>query len=45
MNRDLPRLYQEAKSFLKLRSQRNKIVKQKKEQKASDAAKPVSAEV
>jgi len=45
VNRDLPRLYTEAKSFLKLRSERNKIVKQKKQQKASDAAKPVSAEV
>jgi hypothetical protein len=45
VNRDLPRLYTEAKSFLKLRSERNKIVKQKKQQKASDGAKPVSAEV
>src|ERR1700757_3075128 len=45
VNRDLPRLYQEAKSFLKLRSQRNKIVKQKKEEKANDTAKPVGAEV
>jgi hypothetical protein len=41
----VPRLYQEAKSFLKLRSQRNKIVKQKKQQKANDAANPISAEV
>jgi hypothetical protein len=27
LNRDLPRLYVEAKAFLKLRSQRNKMVK------------------
>jgi len=27
VNRDVPRLYVEAKSFLKLRSQRNKMVK------------------
>jgi hypothetical protein len=27
VNRDLPRLYVEAKAFLKLRSQRNKMVK------------------
>jgi len=27
VNRDLPRLYVEAKSFLKLRAQRNKMVK------------------
>jgi hypothetical protein len=27
VNRDLPRLYIEAKAFLKLRSQRNKMVK------------------
>jgi len=28
VNRDVPRLYVEAKSFLKLRAQRNKIVKE-----------------
>jgi hypothetical protein len=27
VNRDVPRLYVEAKAFLKLRSQRNKMVK------------------
>src|SRR5580698_758544 len=32
INRDLPRLYAESKSFLKLRAQRNKIVKQAKSQ-------------
>jgi hypothetical protein len=28
VNRDLPRLYVEAKAFLKLRAQRNKMVKE-----------------
>jgi hypothetical protein len=28
VNRDVPRLYVEAKSFLKLRAQRNKMVKE-----------------
>jgi radical SAM superfamily enzyme YgiQ (UPF0313 family) len=43
VNRDLPRLYQEAKSFLKLRSERNKIVKQQKQEKASKSTETVSA--
>jgi hopanoid biosynthesis associated radical SAM protein HpnJ len=41
VNRDVPRLYVEAKSFLKLRAQRNKVVAQtKKEQRAG---KPTTA--
>ena len=39
VNRDLPRLYVEAKSFLKLRAQRNKMVKEARSQQA-DAARP-----
>jgi hypothetical protein len=38
MNRDLPRLYVEAKSFLKLRAQRNKMVKQARTQQAQPPA-------
>jgi radical SAM superfamily enzyme YgiQ (UPF0313 family) len=38
VNRDVPRLYQEAKSFLKLRHQRNKMVKIKRSQQAEKAA-------
>jgi len=30
VNRDLPRLYVEAKAFMKLRSERNKMVKAKR---------------
>jgi hypothetical protein len=42
VNRDIPRLYVEAKAFLKLRAQRNKAVKISRSQKV-DPAKPVSA--
>ncbi len=38
LHRDLPRLYTEARSFMKLRSQRNKIVKQTKSENAAKAA-------
>jgi hypothetical protein len=43
VNRDVPRLYQEAKSFLKLRAQRNKIVKDTKQQQAAKTAPVVNA--
>jgi hypothetical protein len=42
VNRDLPRLYVEAKSFMKLRAQRNKAVKVSRSQKV-DPNKPVKA--
>jgi hypothetical protein len=42
MNRDLPRLYVEAKSFLKLRAQRNRQVKEARKQQASPTT-PVGA--
>jgi hypothetical protein len=45
VNRDVPRLYQEAKSFLKLRAQRNKIVAESKAQKAQKQADTVGAGV
>jgi hypothetical protein len=35
VNRDVPRLYVEAKAFLKLRSQRNKMVKATRAQQAN----------
>ncbi len=38
VNRDLPRLYVEAKSFLKLRAQRNKMVKAARSQQAEPRA-------
>src|SRR6202046_126212 len=38
VNRDLPRLYVEAKAFLKLRAQRNKMVKGARSQQATPAA-------
>jgi len=38
VNRDLPRLYVEAKSFLKLRAQRNKMVKEARSQQAQPPA-------
>jgi len=37
VNRDLPRLYQESKSFLKLRAERNRTVKQQRKDRASAA--------
>jgi hypothetical protein len=38
VNRDVPRLYVEAKSFLKLRAQRNKAVKVSRSHKAGSQA-------
>jgi hypothetical protein len=38
VNRDLPRLYVEAKAFLKLRAQRNKMVKDSRTAKADPPA-------
>jgi radical SAM superfamily enzyme YgiQ (UPF0313 family) len=38
VNRDLPRLYVEAKSFLKLRAQRNRQVKESRKQQAGPPA-------
>ena len=35
VNRDVPRLYEEAKAFLKLRSQRNKMVKEARSKQAA----------
>jgi hopanoid biosynthesis associated radical SAM protein HpnJ len=37
INRDIPRLYVEAKSFLKLRAERNKMVKEARKQQAQAA--------
>jgi hypothetical protein len=37
VNRDVPRLYAEAKSFLKLRSERNKMVKASRSQQPKPA--------
>jgi hypothetical protein len=42
VNRDLPRLYVEAKAFLKLRAQRNKMVKDVRSHKADPPA-PIKA--
>jgi hypothetical protein len=42
VNRDLPRLYVEAKAFLKLRSQRNQMVKSARSKPVEPPA-PVSA--
>ena len=42
VNRDVPRLYVEAKAFLKLRAQRNRQVKESRKQQAKPPA-PVSA--
>jgi len=42
VNRDVPRLYVEAKSFMKLRSQRNKAARAKKEENALKAQESVS---
>ena len=42
VNRDVPRLYDEAKSFMKLRSQRNKAVRAAKEANAAKAQESVS---
>src|ERR1700686_4698802 len=42
VNRDVPRLYVEAKAFMKLRSQRNNSVKEKREENALKAQESVS---
>jgi len=42
MNRDVPRLYVEAKAFMKLRAQRNKAYKIARNQKAGQST-PVGA--
>ena len=44
VNRDLPRLYVEAKAFMKLRAERNRMVQQSKSNKARENAKAVGAE-
>jgi hypothetical protein len=38
VNRDVPRLYVEAKSFLKLRAERNRAVKEKRNRRADPPA-------
>ena len=43
VNRDVPRLYVEAKAFMKLRGERNKMVKQSKSSKAREAATAIRA--
>ena len=43
VNRDLPRLYVEAKSFMKLRAQRNKVVAQSKKDQQSGKPSAVGA--
>ena len=43
VNRDVPRLYVEAKAFMKLRAQRNKMVKDTKQQQAAKTAPVVNA--
>src|SRR5882757_2116466 len=45
VNRDVPRLYTEAKSFMKLRAQRNKIVRDTKQQQATKPTPVVNAGV
>jgi hypothetical protein len=45
VNRDVPRLYVEAKSFMKLRAQRNKVVKDTRQQQAAKPAPVVNAGV
>ena len=42
INRDLPRLYVEAKSFLKLRAQRNKVVKEAKTKNSAETTTPAN---
>ena len=44
INRDLKRLYAEARSFMKLRAERNKIVQKSKDVKAHEAAQPANVE-
>jgi len=38
VNRDIPRLYVEAKAFLKLRAQRNKMVKEARNRRSDSSA-------
>ncbi len=38
VNRDVPRLYVEAKAFLKLRAERNKMVKEERSRQADPPA-------
>ena len=45
VNRDLKRLYAESKSFLKLRAQRNKVVKQAKSQGTTESTTPANVGV
>jgi hypothetical protein len=45
VNRDVPRLYVEARAFMKLRGERNRMVKQSKLTKARDTRETVSAGV
>jgi hypothetical protein len=45
VNRDLKRLYAESKSFLKLRAQRNRVVKQAKSKLPGEATTPANAQV
>ncbi len=42
VNRDIPRLYTEARSFMKLRAQRNRLARAAKEASARDALLPSS---
>jgi len=43
INRDVPRLYVEAKAFLKLRAQRNKMVKATRAAHLADPTTPAKA--
>jgi hypothetical protein len=45
VNRDLKRLYAESKSFLKLRAQRNKIVKETKSRQPAETTTPANVGV
>jgi radical SAM superfamily enzyme YgiQ (UPF0313 family) len=44
VNRDVPRLYTEAKAFMKLRAQRNKLVQASKDEKKANASTAAGAE-
>jgi len=44
VNRDIPRLYTEARAFMKLRAQRNKIVQTSKDEKKAQASAAARAE-
>ena len=45
VNRDVPRLYTEAKAFLKLRGERNRMVKETKSARARESREAVGAGV